>query len=29
MSLKEKFVFNFIDDGRWHYMWTGSRLRLR
>ena len=28
MSLKEKFVFNFIDDGRWHYIVDGLKVTL-
>ena len=26
MSLKEKFIFNFIDDGRWHYIVDGLEV---
>ena len=28
MSLKEKFIFNFIDDGRWHYIVDGLKVTL-
>lgn len=28
MSLKEKFIFNFIDDGRWHYIVDGFKVTL-
>lgn len=28
MSLKEKFVFNFIDDGRWRYIVDGLKVTL-
>ena len=28
MSLKEKFIFNFIDDGRWHYIVDGLKFTL-
>ena len=28
MSLKEKFIFNFIDDGRWHYIVDGLKATL-
>ena len=28
MSLKEKFIFNFIDDGRWHYIVDGLKITL-
>ena len=28
MSLKEKFIFNFIDDGRWYYIVDGLKVTL-
>lgn len=28
MSLKEKFIFNFIDDERWHYIVDGLKVTL-
>ena len=28
MSLKEKFIFNFIDDGLWHYIVDGLKVTL-
>ena len=28
MSLKEKFIFNFIDDWRWHYIVDGLKVTL-
>ena len=28
MSLKEKFIFNFIQDGRWHYIADGLKVTL-
>lgn len=28
MSLKEKFIFNFIDGGRWHYIVDGLKVTL-
>lgn len=28
MSLKEKFIFNFIDDGCWHYIVDGLKVTL-
>ena len=29
MSLKEKFIFNFIQDGRWHYIADGLKVTLQ
>jgi len=28
MSLKERFIFNFIEDGRWHYIVDGLKVTL-
>ncbi len=29
MSLKERFIFNFIEDGRWHYITDGLLITLQ
>ncbi len=29
MSLKEKFIFNFIEQDRWKYLWTGLGATLK
>ena len=29
MSLKERFIFNFIDDNRWKYLWDGLGATLK
>ena len=29
MSLKERFIFNFIEDGRWKYLWDGLGATLK
>ena len=29
MSLKERFIFNFIEDNRWKYLWDGLGATLK
>ena len=29
MSLKERFIFNFIEDNRWKYLWEGLGATLK
>ena len=29
MSLKERFIFNFIEDSRWKYLWEGLGATLK
>ena len=29
MNLKERFIFNFIQDNRWKYLWEGLGATLQ
>ena len=29
MSLKERFIFNFIESDRWRYLWDGLGATLK